>query len=289
MTTDLDLEELTRRQSTNLWLAGHSGIHTLAEAQRFMESVGFALRYNATEGLPLASMYRAVWDPTPKINEGRRVVPEDEGEAQRRAIELTNALLANGTAIEVNIIAGRLVLVHRKLVPALYLLRRRGQRLDDLEGLSINAARAYALIGDKKRATFGDIRRHFGITGWPNPDPAYEALAELQRRFLVDRGPADVPKKGIPYLSKEGIPYRSFHAVNKDLIRAAEKLSVREATRAVIFAYLKAAVFVAPRKLGSMFKLCFTRDEMKAALDALAREGKIKSQKAGKTEIVILT
>jgi hypothetical protein len=64
-----------------------------------MKSVKLALRYGATPVLPLASIYAAAGDP-------------------RRAIELTNALLARGEVIETNVIADRLVLAHRDVVPA---------------------------------------------------------------------------------------------------------------------------------------------------------------------------
>src|SRR6516162_2920124 len=81
-------------------------IETEDEAIRFLRGVKFALRYNSTPALPLASMYAAARD-------------------KRRAIELTNALLARAEAIETNIIADRLVLVHRDVVPALFALRVR--------------------------------------------------------------------------------------------------------------------------------------------------------------------
>ncbi|HLG13438.1 MAG TPA: hypothetical protein VJH03_02790 [Blastocatellia bacterium] len=291
MRTNLDLEELRSRQRRSLWLEDHPGIHTLAEAERFLDSVGFALRYNATEGLPLASMYeagagRAPEAPTRKIKDRPS---EETGEiVQRLAVELTNELLAKGAAVEVNIIAGRLVLAHKRLVPALYNLRRRGAAVDDLQGLSINAARAYALISQKKRATFGDIRRHFGITGWPDPDPAGEALAELQRHLLVDRGPSEVPKQGIPYLSKEGIPYRVFHEAHNDIVRAAAKLTIGDAAQTILLAYLKAAIFITPRKLASMFKLCLTRDEITTTIERLEVEHRLVRGKAGKAEVVVV-
>ena len=66
-------------------------IETELDAVRFIKTVGFALRYNSTPTLPLASMYAAAGD-------------------QRRAIELTNALLARAEAVETNVIADRLVL-----------------------------------------------------------------------------------------------------------------------------------------------------------------------------------
>ena len=71
-------------------------IETEDDAIRFVRRVKFALRYNSTPALPLASMYGAARD-------------------QRTAIELTNALLARAEVIETNVIADRLVLVHRTL------------------------------------------------------------------------------------------------------------------------------------------------------------------------------
>src|SRR3954470_9694698 len=94
------------KQLEALWLKGHKPLANESDAARFMKSVGFALRYNATASLPLAAMYKAAGDT-------------------RRAIELTNALLARGDVIESNIIAERLVLIHRDIVPAVYALRSR--------------------------------------------------------------------------------------------------------------------------------------------------------------------
>ena len=95
-----------KQQLEGLWLKGHKPLASEAEAVRFMKSVGFALRYNATASLPLAAMYKAAGDT-------------------RRAIELTNALLARGDVIETNLIADRLVLIQRDIVPAVYSLRIR--------------------------------------------------------------------------------------------------------------------------------------------------------------------
>src|SRR2546426_7832310 len=92
-------------------------IQTEADAVQFMKSVKFALRYNATPSLPLASMYAAAGN-------------------QRRAIELTNALLAREEVVETNVIADRLMLVHRDIVPALFALRTRfrAEKLSDHAG-----------------------------------------------------------------------------------------------------------------------------------------------------------
>jgi len=58
--------------------------------------VAIALRYGASEALPLASMYQAVWRQAP-AGAGRG---ETERDAQRRATILTNALIDRAAAIE---------------------------------------------------------------------------------------------------------------------------------------------------------------------------------------------
>jgi len=105
-------------------------IQTEADAVNFMRRMKFALRYNSTPSLPLASMYEAAHD-------------------KRVAIELANALLASKEVVETNVIADRLVLVHRDVVPALYLLRSRHR----VSKLSDNAARAFELIRENGTAS----------------------------------------------------------------------------------------------------------------------------------------
>jgi hypothetical protein len=204
-------------------------IETDSDAIEFMKRVKFALRYNSTSSLPLASMYAAVGDT-------------------RRAIELTNSLLARKEVVETNVIADRLVLVHRDVIPALYALRanRRAVKLSD------NADRALKLIQDEGTATVGDVRRFLGEEGMKRPDPADLAVAELQREMLIDRGPSSVPKNGIPYLSKEGFPYRIFQKAHPDLVKAAKKMNADEALEII----RDAAGPIPPRTFASMFKLC---------------------------------
>ena len=208
----------------------NEGIQTESDAIEFMKRVKFALRYNSTPALPLASMYAAASD-------------------QRRAIELTNALLARGEVVETNVIADRLVLVHRDIVPALYALRTRlrAAKLSDF------ADRAFKLIQADGAASAGDVRRFLGVQGTKRPDAADLALAELQREMLIDRGPSKVPKNGIPYLSKEGYPYRVFENAHPDLVKAAKKMKVDEAAEII----REAAGPIPPKKFAAMFKLCF--------------------------------
>ncbi len=208
-------------------------IETEDDAIRFMKAVKFALRYNSTPSLPLASMYGAVRD-------------------QRLAIELTNALLARDEVVETNVIADRLVLVHRDVVPALYALRVRFRG-----ELSDHAQRAFKLIQNDETASAGDVRRYLGVDGMKRPDAADLALGELQRDMLVDRGPSSVPKHGIPYLPKEGFPYRIFEKAHPELVKAARKMKPEEALQVLV----KAAGAIPSKKMATMFKLCLTRAE----------------------------
>ena len=66
----VDAAELTNQQRKALWLDGHSGLYTVANALSFMNEVGIALRYGAAANLPVASMYRATQCQVP--------LPEDE-------------------------------------------------------------------------------------------------------------------------------------------------------------------------------------------------------------------
>jgi hypothetical protein len=202
-------------------------IQNEADAVKFMKRVKFALRYNSTPSLPLASMFEAAHD-------------------KRVAIELANALLATKEVVETNIIADRLILVHRDVVPALYMLRTRRAA-----NLSQNAERAFELIQENGTATVGEVRRVLGVEGLKRPDPADIAVGDLQRQMLIDRGPSSVPKKGIPYLSKEGFPYRVFATAHPDLIKAAKKLNTEEAVQII----RDAVGPIPPRKFASMFKL----------------------------------
>lgn len=208
-------------------VASPNRIQNEADAVKFMKRVKFALRYNSTPSLPLASMFEAAHD-------------------KRVAIELANALLAKKEVVETNVIADRLVLVHRDVVPALYMLRTR-----HVANLSQNAARAFELIHENGTATVGEVRRFLGVEGLKRPDPADIAVGDLQREMLIDRGPSSVPKKGIPYLSKEGFPYRVFATAHPDLIKAAKKLNTEEAVQII----RDAVGPIPPRKFASMFKL----------------------------------
>jgi hypothetical protein len=273
---EVDPDRLQAWQDEALGLTSHRPISRFKEADQFLSKVGIALRYGPTQGLPIASLYRAFAGPEP----GK--------EALAQCIAITNRLLGEARAVEVHVIAGRVTLVHRFLMPALYALVRRGRALGDLEGLSANARTAMALFAEKKEITAGDLRQRLGMPFDVKRDPSYTALGELSRYLLVDRGPFEMPKAGIPYLSTEGYPYHLFHESHADLVEAASRYSVASAAEEFLAAYLRGAVFARFRKLATLFKAFLSPDEIEGALQNLAKaKGKIEVRESGRDRIIL--
>ncbi|HEX6464123.1 MAG TPA: hypothetical protein VFZ98_06715 [Vicinamibacterales bacterium] len=262
------IEAWQRRQDKAFGL-GAPLITTNSGAERFLERTGVALRYNASASLPLASLQRAfAGDDPDKATAGH-------------AIALTNHLLGTMTGVEVHVIAGRVAVVHRRVMPALYTLVRRVRPLDDLSDLSLNARTALALLRQRKEVSAGDVRNRLGLRTDPRNDPAYAALGELLRILLVDRGPFEIPKKGIAYLPPEGYPYHLFHEAHPDLVAAAKRLSLEAAADAFLTAYLESAAFARARKLASMFKLFLSPAEIDASLARLVERRRVDVMKLG--------
>ena len=258
-----------KRRQDKAFGTGAPLIGTAAAAERFLERTGIALRYAVSAGLPLASLQRVFAGDDP-----------DKATAVR-AIALTNHLLGTMTGVEVHVIACRVAVVHRRVMPALYALVRRGRPLDDLHDLSLNARTALALLQQRKEVSAGDVRRQLGLSADPRNDPAYAALGELLRTLLVDRGPFEIPSKGIAYLPPEGYPYHLFHQAHPDLVAAARKLSIEAAADAFLSSYFAAAAVAPARKLASMFKLFLSTAEINASLARLVDRGQLEIRKTG--------
>ena len=246
-----------------------------AAAERFLKRVSIALRYGATPGLPLASMYHAA------------AGPDRDDEGLRHAIAVTNRTMESGAAIEVSVIAGRLSLVHRDLMPALYVLVRRGRAPDDLDGLTLNARAAYRLVREHNETTAGRLRKQLGLAADGQTDPAYQALAELQQAGLVDRGPFEARASGVPYLSRDGYPYHLFHVVHGDLVKQAKKVSVVGAATEFLRRYLDPATFCHVSKMKSMFRQFLRTEEIDAALAALVAQGAVILAGKGRAGVAV--
>jgi hypothetical protein len=273
-TDAVDLEALQKRQDEAFGLASEAPITTPRQAAQFLARVGIALRYGPTSGLPLASLYRALAGPHP------------DQAALAAAIALTNRLLGEARAIEVHVIAGRVTLVDRSHLPALYVLVRRGRALDDLGGLSAEARGALSLLRERREASAGEVRKHLGLRPDPRHDAAYAALGELERVLLVDRGPFEVPKSGIPYLSREGYPYHLLHEAHPELVAEAARMSVTAAADEILQTYLAGAVFARVRTLARLFKAFLAPPEIDAALRRLAGKGTVKVGKSARDAMV---
>jgi hypothetical protein len=271
-----DIAALEKKRDRSLGLDPPPMLRTGAQAEHFLARVGIALRYGAGSGLPLASMYHAA------------AGAERDNARLIHAIEVTNHALETRCGIEVSVIADRLTLVHRSVMPALYALVRRGQDAGDLSGLTLNGQATLRLIRERKEITVGGLRKWLGLTAGPKHDPAYEVLGELQRRLLIDRGPFEVRTKGVPYLSKDGYPYHLFHVVHADLAKASRKLTAAAAAEALVAAYLAGAVFCSVKKMTSMFKGFLGPEELEVALGALAASGTIDVAGAGQARIAVI-
>ena len=258
--------DVKREQAEALGWTPKVRIASPREAESFLERYGVVLRYTAPPAVLLASLRAASG-------------PANQDAALETSIHLTNHVLGRACGIEVNVIANRLTIVHRALMPAIYRLVRRERAPEDLDGLSLNARTAHAVLREQREVTAGDVRRRLGATATPRHDPAYDALAELQRQLLVDRGPFVVPKTGIPYLSREGYPYHLFHDAHADLVRAAGKLDRAAATDAWLAAYLRGVTIAAPRTLASLFRLFLTPREIETSVERLVETGSVKRVK----------
>ncbi len=285
------LDALRQKQLESFGVNNFKKFTSTKSAEKFLKTVGIALRYWRTERLPLASLYQAAWGrvevPPKKAKDEPGKINVRE-EAQRRAIELTNHLLATHLGIEVNVIAGRIALVHRDLAPALYVLVRRHRPVTDLSDVSLQARKVFHWMEENKETTAGQVRKFLGIPATDlNNDPAYMALAELQSRMLVDRGPFIMRKEGIPYLSKEGYPYHCFHLAHQDLVKTSSRLSLEQAARDFLFDYLRGAVFATDKKLLSVFSGFLTRTELDGALEDLLKKRKVTVEKTGRDRIFV--
>jgi len=278
-----------QKQLENFGLTEPSRLTSVKSAEKFLKKVGIALRYWRTEKIPLASLYQAaVGSPGAPPKEKTVAGISQREEAQRIAIELTNHLLASHQGIEVNTIADRICLVHRDLVPSLYVLVRHHRPPDDLKDISVQAKKIFRFIEQSKETTAGQVRKFLGMPAIDlNNDPAYNALAELQSKLLVDRGPFLVRKSGIPYLSKEGYPYHCFHLAHEALVRESTRLTREEAAQNFLYGYLRGAVFAMDKKLLSMFKTFFTAEEMTDTLDQL-KLNKVSIENVKREKLIVI-
>jgi len=95
----------------------HAGLATAAQAEKFLASVAIALRYGASDALPLASMYQAVWRQVPsKAGRG-----ETEGENSQLAAAVGRDIKGKVSAV-MYAAAIPLSFVHVFIADAIYVI-----------------------------------------------------------------------------------------------------------------------------------------------------------------------
>jgi hypothetical protein len=248
-------------------------LKNIEQTRKFVMNAGVCLRYGSNDALPIASMYEAVFGDTNKPTK----------EDLKIAIDLTNQLLAKHDVVEVNVIADRVCLVHRSLMPAIYQMVR--QKIDSghIPKLSPQAKKTLSLIQDKGEIVTGDVRKLFGIpSAKTGKDPAYEILGELQHHLLVDRGPFKVSNEAIPYLAKEGYPYHLFTEAHAELAKEASKMSFEEACEKWLLSFLKTTKACSVRKMVSIFKLFLSAEEINTGLELLISRKKVRLNQSGR-------
>lgn len=234
----------------------------------------------ASEALPLASMYQEVWCQAPaKAGRG-----ETERDAQRRATILTNALIDRGAAVEINVIADRVTIVHAPLAPALIALRRRGADPDDL-ALPDTARRVLAFVLGEPRPTAGQVR--------VVPRRSAQDVAEPRQRRAGRAAalPADRPRRCRRprcgrAVSREGrhpVPRVRSHPPrpgprrgSADGRRGGEPADRRVSPRRGVRA---------EQQVGVDVQSCVSRAELDAAIDPLAANGRVEVD--GKTAVEV--
>jgi hypothetical protein len=227
-------------------------VTTFEQARDFVKKAGFCLRYWGNDAVPIPSFYDAVLG---KAKDRAKVDATP-------AIELVNRLLEKHEVVEVTVIADRVCLVHRSLMPALFKLVRAKSESGALPALSPEAIEVLSLLEEKGEIVTGDVRKLLGAASTKtSDDPAYVVLGELQKHLRIDRGPFKITNRAIPYLAKEGYPYHVFEEAHLELANEAAELGVEEARKAWLKAYSKAQPGVPPRKLASLFKGFLSKDE----------------------------
>jgi hypothetical protein len=256
-----------------------SEIKNYEQCRAFLKNTGFCLRYGANNALPISSMFDAIAGKSKDLNKAEQTL----------AIELTNELLQKHEVVEVNVIADRVCLVHRTLIPCLYKMVRNKSLSGALASLSRDAKEILALIEEKGEITTGDVRRQLGIqSSKTSDDHAYVILGELQRNILIDRGPFKVTNKAIPYLSKEGYPYHLFTEAHPELAKEADEMSLDDARSKWLLSFLRVQKQCPVKKMTSIFKRFLTPEEVDATLDLFIPARKIKLEKQGRNMMAVV-
>ncbi len=229
-------------------------IHTIGQAARFIDSVGFCLLFASTQGIELPSLFEAV--------KGRRDVHIEDWDADSDRVWVwKNDLPAQRRAYYGKALAsGKPVLVSLSMLPYLYAT----SAPEDINhayargAVSYEAKRVYDVLRSSGPTPTIALRRAAGL------DTArdHRALDQLQRELIVLPVGATI-ETGAWTSQIFDLVARWF----PDQVKTAERIDVDEARRTLARRYIRSVVAAKPPMIVRVFN--WSRDQVATTLAEL--------------------
>lgn len=229
-------------------------IHTMGQAARFIDAVGFCLLFASTQGIELPSLFEAV--------KGRRDVHIEDWDADSDRVWVwKNDLPAQRRAYYGKALAsGKPVLVSLAMLPYLYAV----SAPEDIEhayargAVSYEAKRVYDALQSAGPTPTIALRRTAGL----DTTRYHRALDQLQRALIVLPVGATV-ETGAWTSQIFDLVTRWF----PNEIKAAARLDVDQARRALVSKYVKTVVAAKPQMIARVFN--WSHDDVKTTVKEL--------------------
>jgi hypothetical protein len=260
--TDLELDKLRREK----WRLNGKALHTVDEARRFVESIGFCLMYPMRPAL-LAPTFIGAW-----TGSDRNLPTQQHAFADTRAREATEVmvrLLRNHDAYEANQFEeNNAFLVAASIFPYFYALvgernPRQAPKPKPRSEYSQLACDAFELISRAGPISKQKMREHQG--GSISFVALDRALGELWAKLRITR---------VDYKPEEGAFWDVLYRWAPEAVREGMSLSVGEALSALLSKYLDCVVAADLSEVESFFGNFVPRSRVREAVNALqaARE-----------------
>jgi hypothetical protein len=260
--TDLELDQLRREK----WRLNGKALHTVDEARRFVESIGFCLMYPMRPAL-LAPTFIGAW-----TGSGKNLPTQQHAFADARAREATEVmvrLLRNHDAYEANQFEeNNAFLVAASIFPYFYALvgernPRQAPKPKPRSEYSQLACDAFELISRAGPISKQQMREDLG--GSISFVALDRALGELWAKLRITR---------VDYKPEEGAFWDVLYRSAPEAVREGMSLSVGEALSALLSKYLDCVVAADLSEVESFFGNFVPRSRVREAVNALqaARE-----------------
>ena len=260
--TDLELDKLRREK----WRLNGKALHTVDEARRFVESIGFCLMYPMRPAL-LAPTFIGAWTGSDK-----NLPTQQHAFADARAREATEVmvrLLRNHDAYEANQFEeNNAFLVAASIFPYFYALvgernPRQAPKPKPRSEYSQLACDAFELISRAGPISKQKMREDLG--GSISFVALDRALGELWAKLRITR---------VDYKPEEGAFWDVLYRWAPEAVREGMSLSVGEALSALLSKYLDCVVAADLSEVESFFGNFVPRSRVREAVNALqaARE-----------------